>query len=139
MKHGFNNLFSHIKEKHPDYKDVVRSLFPDTVSNTGAVAQFTQRTMPQTSLQYMVDNKANDIFKWLGWVVMDELELSFCEQERTRNCTNLTKICSKTMKKYMFKMMDGVKQKIRAMAEACERYALIYDGWIEDNTHFIGT
>ena len=43
------------------------------------------------------------------------------------------------MKKYMFKMMDGVKQKIRAMAEACERYALIYDGWIEDNTHFIGT
>ena len=69
---------------------------------------------------------------------MDELELSFCEQERTRVNTNISKICTKTLKKYMFKLEVAVKTQVKQMVEDCHCFALIYDGWTEDNTHFIG-
>ena len=138
-KHGYNNMLTHIKDKHPNYMEVVSSLQPDTVSISGELTALTPPELPQTSLQYMVQSKASDVFKWMDWIVMDEHELNFCEQERTRGNTSLSKICNKSLKKYMFKMVDGVKKKIISMVAACHRYALIYDGWTEDNTHFIGT
>ena len=86
----------------------------------------------------MVDTKSNDIFKWMDWIVMDELELSFCEKARTRGNVHLSKICTKSIKKYMFKLVAAVKNRISIMAAACARYALIFDGRTEDNKHFIG-
>lgn len=68
---------------------------------------------------------------------MDEHELSFCEKDRTKENTNLPKICSKTLKKYMFMLVDAVEKKITTLALAASPYALIFDGWTEDSTHFV--
>lgn len=63
---------------------------------------FPNDEVEQTTLEYMIDSKSRGSYKWLDWIVMDEHELSFCEKDRTRENTNLPKICSKTLKKYMF-------------------------------------
>ena len=133
FKAGYANLFSHIKNKHPDYGSLIKTYSTELVNTP---IQITKQS--QSTLKFMVDSKSNDIFKWLDWIVMDELELSFCEKPRTRGNVQLTKICTKTLKKYMFEVVSAVKKKISDMASACARYALIFDGWTEDNTHFIG-
>ena len=133
MKHGYANLFTHIKLKHPDYQSLIKTYSTESVNTPSQLIR-----QPQSSLEFLVDTKSNDIFKWLDWIVMDELELSFCEKPRTRGNARLTKICTKSLKKYMFKVVTSVKKKIVAIAAACPRYALIFDGWTEDNTHFIG-
>ena len=134
--YGYTNLVGHVKSKHPDLNEVLVMS-----SKTSATSGTSQELIPQkqTSLKFVIDPKCNDIYKWIDWIVMDELELSFCEQERTRGYTNLSTTCNKTLKKYMFKLRDAVKEKVRNMVAEHHCFALIFDGWTEDNTHFIGT
>ena len=132
---GYANLKGHIRNKHLEPNEV---FVP--ASKQSATSGIIQGQIPtrQTCLQFLVDPKSKDIYKWIDWIVMDELELSFCEQERTRRYTSLNKTCTKTIKKYMFKLRLAVKQRVRDMVSECHCFALIYDGWTEDNTHFIG-
>ena len=128
---GYTNLMGHIKTKHNDMLDTL-----STDSNSNLIQA--PLHAGQKNLQFAIDPKAHDIYKWIDWVVMDELELSFCEQERTRGYSNISKICTKTLKKYILKLHTALKMKVKQMLEGIHAYALIYDGWTEDNTHFIG-
>ena len=69
---------------------------------------------------------------------MDEHELKFCEKKVTRLNTRLTNITSKTLKKYMFRLVGAVEQKISEIGKASTQYALVLDEWTEDSTHYIG-
>ena len=136
LKNGYNNLLSHITSKHPNYLDVLTPLSYDSAMSKSNVCDEAQL---QFGVQnYLVDTRSADIYKWLDWIVMDELELGFCEQPRTRGNSNLSKICTKSLKKYMFQLVSAVQSKIKAAAAMCQQYALIFDGWTEDNSHFIG-
>lgn len=135
IKNGYNNLMTHVKSKHPDYLDIYAA---HSLESSSSRSHFSNDGVELTTLEYMVDSKSRGIYKWLDWIVMDEHELSFCEKDHTRENMNLPKICSKTLKKYMFMLVDVVEKKITTLALARSRYALIFDGCTEDFTHFLG-
>ncbi len=120
---------------HPDYEEIyaaysMASPAPgSSVSNQGAA---------ESTHDYKIDTKSRNVYKWLDWIVMDELELGFCEKEFTRENSTLEKISAKTLKKYMFRLVAAVEKKITAMAAAASKYALVFDGWTRDGALFIG-
>ena len=113
-KNGYNNLLSHITSKHPNYLDVVSTMPIDSAMSMSNISEEAQLIFGCQNL--LVDTRSSDVYKWLDWIVMDELELSFCEQIRTRGNTNLSKICTKSLKKYMFKLVSAVQNKIKVAA-----------------------
>ena len=86
----------------------------------------------------MIDMNSSCVFKWLEWIIMGELELNFCEKALTRSNTNLGDISTKTLKKYMFRVVSAVEKRITTIASEASQYALIIDGWTENSTHFLG-
>ena len=44
----------------------------------------------------------------------------------------------KTLKKYTFKLVEVVEKKITVKVATATTFALVFDGWSEDSTHFIG-
>ena len=137
-KSGYNILLSHIKAKHPDYMQIYQEFVSSSSSASRNRISTAVGTSLQTKIDQFMDIKSRGIFKWLDWVIMDELELSFCESDRVREFTTLSKISSKTLKKYMMSLSSAVEDKIATMASASPCYALIFDGWTEDSYHFIG-
>jgi hypothetical protein len=84
----------------------------------------------------MMDTRSNNVFTWLEWKVMDEHEK--CEKTLTRCNTRLEPISVKTLKKYLFKVVDAVETKVTARTRVAVSYALVFDGWSEASRHFIG-
>ena len=62
---------------------------------------------------------------------MEEHELIFCEFKFSCNF-------KKTLKKYMFRLVRAVEKKITTIVNAAPKFAVVFDGWSEDATHFIG-
>jgi hypothetical protein len=70
---------------------------------------------------------------------MDEHELIFCEKILTQCNTRLEPNSVKTLKKYLFKVVEAVEKKVSVRASAAAvSYALVFDGWSEASRHFIG-
>jgi hypothetical protein len=141
-KLGFSNLMSHIKQKHPNYMEVFQmthAAIEEGRSETKTnAATCTRPVSKQATLDFVFDSHSNNIFKWLEWIVMDELELSFCEKSLTKANTKLQPVCARTRKKYMFKLVEEVERKITAKVEAAKVYSLVFDGWSEGSVHFVG-
>ena len=138
---GYNNLMTHIKQQHPDFEDIFWSYQNECSSQVNSECGSLSvggSVCGQATLGFMVDSKSGNVFKWIEWIVMDELPLIFCEKQLTRTNTNLQHISVKTLKKYIFKLVAAVEKKITVLAEAAPVYSLIFDGWSEDSTHFIG-
>jgi hypothetical protein len=136
-KNGYKNLLSHLVDKHENYLEIYRAHKQE--EKAGSVSESgNSNTGRQYTLDYLIDDKSRDIFKWLEWVVMDEMGIGFCEKALTRENSNLQPISAKTLKKYMLLLVDEVEKKITALVEARQCFALIFDGWTEDSTHFIG-
>jgi hypothetical protein len=101
-------------------------------------AESTCSLSTQATLSYMFDSHSSNIFKWLELVVMEQLELKFCEKTLTRSNTKLQPINVKTLKKHMFKHLDQVEQKIIARVMSVTSYSLVFLGWSEGSMHFVG-
>eukprot|EP00731_Ephydatia_muelleri_P013975 Em0007g1285a len=133
--------------KHPNYLEMFH-LFQEadcagddgkSESETASVITSPGTSLSgQTTLEYMLDSRSTNIFKWLEWIVMGELELIFCEKDLTRSNTKLKPISVKTLKKYMFKLVEAVEKKVSVKVSTAPSYALVFDGWSENSTHFIG-
>ena len=138
VKLGYTNLISHIKQKHPNYLEMFH-LFQEvdcagddgkSESETASVITSPGTSLSgQTTLEYMLDSRSTNIFKWLEWIVMGELELIFCEKDLTRSNTKLQPISVKTLKKYMFKLVEAVEKKVSVKVSTAPSYALVFDGW----------
>jgi hypothetical protein len=89
-------------------------------------------------LDYKFDSRSSNIYKWLEWVVMEELELPFCEKSLTRHNTKLQPISAKTLKKLMFQLVMQLEQDISAKVRSAPAYFLVFDGWSECSMHFVG-
>jgi hAT family C-terminal dimerisation region len=150
IKVGFTNLMSHIRQKHPNYLEVFHVAQQEDVhsetSSLTTIAASPAGQQPsfsvvsgQTTLDYMFDTRSTNVFKWLEWIIMDEHELGFCEKDLTRGNANLEPISVKTLKKYLFKLVNAVEKRVSANAMAhATSYALVFDGWSEASKHFIG-
>ena len=155
VKLGYSNLMSHIKQKHTNYLDMFvlteqanedrqeaaghsAALSRSTgVLSTGSRSMSSVSGQPQqTTLNFMMDTRSNNVFTWLEWKVMDEHEK--CEKTLTRCNTRLEPISVKTLKKYLFKVVDAVGKKVTARTRVAVSYALVFHGWSEASRHFIG-
>ena len=69
---------------------------------------------------------------------MDEHKFLFCEKELTQKNSNLKPISVTTLKKYLFKVVEAVEKKITVKVATAPLFALLFDGWTENSTHFVG-
>jgi hypothetical protein len=142
-KRGHGNLFSHIREKHENHVEAMR-LFSEAQAEGREIAvnPSAQRAAApanvQRTLDYLLDGRSQNMYKWIEWVVKSELELSFVDDSLNRSNIALSDTDSRTLKKYMFRLMKAVEEKISRLA-AGSKYALVFDGWSENGRHFIGT
>ena len=116
---GCNNLITYLKSKHPDYLEIYAA---HTLESSSSKSSQANQKGQQTTLEYLIDSKSRNVYKWLDWIVMDEHVLSFCEKDRTRENTNFGKICSKTLKKYMFLLVAAVEK--RSQQKLQSRHAM---------------
>ena len=142
IKLGLSNLLSHIKQRHPNYEEVFaiaqQANHVGAISDSVHVVTRTRGVSGQTTLVYLFDSHSTNVFKWLEWIIMDEHEFLFCEKELTQKNSNLKPISVKTLKKYLFKVVEVVEKKISVKVATVPLFALLFDGWTEDSTHFVG-
>ena len=69
---------------------------------------------------------------------MDEHKFLFCEKELTSKYSNLKLISVTTLEKYLFKVVEAVEKKIAVKVNATPLFALLFEKWTEDSTHFVG-
>ena len=69
---------------------------------------------------------------------MDEHKFLFCEIELTQKSSNLKPISITMHKKYLFKVVEVVEKKISVKVTTTPLFALLFDGWTENSTHFVG-
>ena len=135
-KNGYNNLMSHIKSKHPNYLELYQAHIASSSAASGKLSS-SKNIFVQTTLDSFIDSKS-DVYKWIDWIIMDELELSLCDKERTRSNASLADISSRTFKKYILSLSDAVEAKISEMASSAPTFSILFDGWSQDSFHFIG-
>lgn len=132
---GWSNLAEHIRSNHrldaesfmkelDSYPEASKVLLPPTDNSTlddhfGSVGEF-----------------SNTVYKWLDWVISDDLPFNFVEKGRTKLYSNIKSISSKTFKKYLFKLTDAVKEKIKQ--DLPKTFGLMFDGWTVGTEHYLG-
>ena len=117
---GWTNLVNHLKSQHPDYNEIEEN-------KQAKIDNFVS----------LKNKKAENVFGWLEWICVELLPFSTVEKEMTRKYTNLTPICVNTFMKYMNGVVKAVENKIKA--ELPDKFALVFDGWTTNSTHFVLT
>ena len=120
-KEGYTNLTSHSKNVHKDTRE-------DDYRKS--------KTKMQAVLPYpKVNKKAENIFRWLEWVILENREYSSVDKPLVRKNTKLEPICQKTLQKYI----DLVSLEVEKIASALpSNSGLIVDGWSQQSEHFVG-
>jgi hypothetical protein len=72
-------------------------------------------------------------------VLTHDLPLSFVEWEETRAYSKMKSTTAVTLKRRMYSVMQLVVAKIKKLAAEAPGYAVIYDGWSDGSTHYVGT
>ncbi|RLO07788.1 hypothetical protein DYB28_011588 [Aphanomyces astaci] len=113
----------HIKLKHPGF--------------AGIYAEAVRPNSKSAPLDAWFDPKVTNIFNWIEWLLMDEHEFTFVESQLKRKNSTLKPISVKTIKRYYFMMVKAVKRRVSS-AMAGRPYSIVFDGWSNDSTHFLG-
>ncbi|OWZ06923.1 hypothetical protein PHMEG_00020755 [Phytophthora megakarya] len=116
---GYTNVLNHLKRFHPTYE---------------ADTQAALRTTNSVSIR-LVEQATTDMFRWIEWIVMDCLPLTFCERELVRRNSKLPRVCVKTLKLYLYGMVSVVKDHIIEVLP--RRYGIVLDGWTSGGRHYI--
>ena len=117
---GYQNLIEHITRSHPDWKE----LMSETENGS------------QSKLTSFIDTKSSYIYNWIVWIVAENLPFNICEKECTRKYAELKSISVETVMKYMELLVLEVEERIKK--DIPQQFAVVFDGWSEDSTHFIG-
>jgi hypothetical protein len=125
---GYTNLIGHLDGEHGD---IYKSLYCTEKANAGSlgITKYFKRH---------ASKKAVDIWKWIDWIVSDNLPFSFVESERAREHAQMDPINVDTLKKYMRLLMKKVQGSISKILKQIKTFGLITDGWTIDVEHFLG-
>ncbi|OWY92178.1 hypothetical protein PHMEG_00038924 [Phytophthora megakarya] len=97
---GYTNVLNHLKRFNPTYE-----------ANT----QVALGTANSVSI-CLVEHATTDMFRWIEWIVMDCLPLTFCERELVRRNANLHHVCVKTLSCISTKWLRGGRHYIAIFA-----------------------
>jgi hypothetical protein len=117
---GYQNLTEHIERSHPDWYQLMSE------TEKGSKSKLTS----------YIDTKSSNIYGWIDWIVAENLPFSFCEKQSTKKYAKLKSISVETVQKYMELLVVEVEHRIKK--EIPDKFAIVFDGWSEDSTHFIG-
>ena len=117
---GYQNLIEYITRLHPDWKELMSE------TEKGSKSKLTS----------FIDTKSSNIYSWIDWIVGENLPFNFCEKECTRKYTKLKSISVESVMKYMELLVLEVEERIKK--DIPQKFAVVFDGWSEDCTHFIG-
>jgi len=117
---GYQNLIEHITRSHPDWKELMSE------TEKGSKSKLTS----------FIDTKSSNIYSWIDWIVAEDLPFNFCENQSSRKYAKLKPISVESVMKYMDLLVIKVGGRIKNGLP--QKFAVVFDGWSEDSTHFIG-
>ena len=121
---GYSNLRSHLAVCIPNFQAIYDAR--DLVPVGPDIRQFVK-----------VDKKSFNIFKWIEWVVEDNLPFSFCEKKRTRENSSRDPISRTSLMKYLDSLAWEVQLVLTTILP--DKFGLLFDGWDDGNsTNYFG-
>ena len=126
---GYTNAASHVQRRHKQYSQDIKIAIESLLSSKNATLDkfFTKK----------VSEKALNYYGWLEWIVNQNLPFSFCEKPLTKRYTKLEPISTKTLKEYLFKVVEEATAALKKTLP--EKFIIMYDGWTADGTgtHYV--
>ncbi|OWZ16333.1 hypothetical protein PHMEG_0009890 [Phytophthora megakarya] len=120
---GYTNLVDNLTRKHG--RDTAEESFRPVQREGFRACVFVQ-----------VDPVDREVYDWIEWVVMENRELSFCEQTLVRKNSKLSPISTKTLVLHMERLSDDVRNTITAALKG-QKIALAFDAWSANGYHFV--
>ena len=104
---GFGNIIQHLQSAHPTY-------ISDYQANNSAFV-------------YQYNEKLISIFKWIEWIVMDNLHFTSVESERFRKKSTMKSISRPTLLKYLNLLTRKLETHLQGTLP--NKFGLIFDSW----------
>ena len=111
---GFGNIIQHLQSAHPTY-------ISDYQANNSAFV-------------YQYNGKVVSIFKWIEWIVMDNLPFTSVESERFRKNSTMKSISRPTLMKYMNLLTRKLEDHLKGTLP--NKFGLIFDSWSINATNY---
>ena len=119
---GFSNLISHIQSQHEQaYADICSTSQGASSTSFTSIATWSKRT--------------EKIHAWIEMVVEGLEPFSFVKRPSIRRNVKVASISTKTLVKYMDKLVKRVELVITDLLP--EKFAIAFDGWSAASSHFV--
>ena len=118
LKKGYVNLLSHIKNQHPDWKDIMDS-----------------KKMQIDQQNPFINKKASTYYSWLQFIVIGNFPFTVVEHPLVRKMSKYESVGVSSVKKYLKSLTMEVEQKVALLLP--NKFGIILDGWSEGTTHYI--
>lgn len=112
---GYTNLKNHLMNVHPNHNEFVPM---------------------QGNLKDYIKPKSSNIYGWLRKIIYNCQPISLVENEIELEYTTLKPISRKTIKNAINMLFIEVKREISKCLP--DLFCICFDGWTENNTHFLG-
>jgi len=89
-----------------------------------------------TSYVLRVSEAEHDVYKWIEWIVMKNLPISMVDDPLTREAVRYKPLGSKSLRKYILSVCNVMKESVKCKLP--NKFAIVFDGWSEGTTHYIG-
>ena len=124
ISNGYTNLRSHLTICIPNWQSIY--------DERGI------RPVGDDIRQYVkVDKKSYNIYKWIEWVVQENLAFSFCDKKLTRENSSREPISRTSLMKYLDCLAWAVQLVLSSIVP--DQFGLLFDGWVDGNsTNYFG-
>ena len=120
---GWSNLINHLKSTHTDTYEACQACLKQGGDPSSEILK---------SFLGEVTETAKNIYKWLDWIISENLSFEFVERKSTQLYTKIGKVSPNTLRKYLLLLADKVKEEIKGKLPGS--FGLIFDGWTLDTS-----
>ncbi len=78
-----------------------------------------------------------EMYDWIELLVMNNFPLTFVDCPLVRSQSKLRSVCSKTVHKHIFALVEVVRETIKSKLSG-RKFVVMFDGWTEGMEHYIG-
>ena len=122
---GWTNLLNHLKScVGGDFKTEYRRV----QKSTGGII---------SGYFLKMSNAEKEMFDWIELLVMKNFPLTFVDCPFVRSQSKLRSVCSKTVRKHIFALVEVVRETIKNKLST-SKFVVMFDGWTEGTEHYIG-
>nr|CCA15683.1 AlNc14C13G1600 [Albugo laibachii Nc14] len=119
---GYFNLLSHLNAKHPGFM--------------AEYEKFTRSTDVDLSACGYIDERTNEIYRWMQRIVERNHPLNEVDNPLTRSISRLKPISARTLQLYMQHVATSVGAAVAT--ELGDTFGVMFDGWTNGPHHYVG-